>query len=186
MTDASKTTVKPLLISVAIAAIVLVFAVLPSEFGIDPTGFGRLTGLSALSHEEMETSNYTETAEGEIVSDTQVWTLLPFENLEYKYHLKEGQSLLFEWSATNPVEYDFHTDAIVDGEEISDSFMIETADGARGSYVAPYDGIHGIYFENRGAEDAEITLVTYGFYDEATLYRDGGVFSQPMNGEVSE
>ena len=183
MSDAPKGTLKSLLASVAAALVVLVFAVWPAEFGFDPTGFGRLTGLSALSNEQMETSNYNETDTGRIVTDTQTWELLPFENFEYKYHLLEGQSLLFDWSATGEVEYDFHTDAVVGGEEISDSFVIATGTGGRGSYVAPYDGIHGIYFENRGADAVTVTLTAHGFFDEATLYRDGQVFRETVQGE---
>ena len=131
----------------------------------------------------METANYNETDTGRIRQDTQTWEILPFENLEYKYHLLEGQSLLFDWSSTGDVEYDFHTDAMVEGEEISDSFAIETGSGAKGSYVAPYDGIHGIYFENRGGEAVTVTLTAYGFFDEATLFRDGQVFTETVQGE---
>jgi len=35
--------------SLVVAVILLVLVVLPAEYGIDPTGFGRLTGLSALA-----------------------------------------------------------------------------------------------------------------------------------------
>ena len=37
------------------ALILLVLVVLPAEYGIDPTGFGELTGLDALSSEAYET-----------------------------------------------------------------------------------------------------------------------------------
>jgi hypothetical protein len=173
----------PLAISVAVALVLLVLVVLPAEFGRDYTGFGRLTGLMSLSDEQMETANYNETAIGEIASDTQVWELLPYENLEYKYHLEEGQSLIFDWSSTGLVEYDFHTDAMIDGEEVSDSFMVSSDRNARGSYVAPYAGIHGIYFENRGRDPVTITLTTFGFYNKAILFRDGGEFSETFTGE---
>ncbi|WP_022693591.1 hypothetical protein [Ponticaulis koreensis] len=186
MNETTRGTLLPLLFSIIVAAVVLVLAVLPAEFGVDPTGFGRASGLMALSNEEMETTNYNEAGEADIRSDRQVWTIAPYENFEYKYHLLEGQSLLFDWSATAEVEYDFHTDAMIDGEEVSDSFAISAGTGARGSYVAPYDGIHGIFFENRGADDVEITLLTYGFYDEATLFRDGGVYEDQINGEGTE
>ena len=40
----------------------------------------------------------------------------------------------------------------------------------RGSYVAPYAGIHGIYFENRGRDAGHDHAHEHiGFYDEATL-----------------
>lgn len=182
----NRSVLTPLAFSIIAALIILVLAVLPAEFGKDYTGFGRLTGLSALSDTHLETTNYNETAAGQIVSDTQTWELLPFENLEYKYRLDEGQSLIFDWSSTGPVEYDFHTDAIIDGEEVSDSFMIASASAATGSYVAPYTGIHGIYFENRGRDAVTINLRTYGFYDEATLFRDGRVLATKIEGESNQ
>lgn len=173
----------PLLASGGAALVVLVFAVWPAEFGFDPTGFGRLTGLSALSEEPAQADLYNKVDEGELAFDTKTWTLEPYENLEYKYTLKKGAGMLFNWSATAPVEYDFHTDAMIDGEEVSDSFDIAKSDGESGSYVAPYDGIHGIFFENLSTEPVQITLTTRGFYTAATLFREGGEIPQPINGE---
>lgn len=182
-TEAQTNPVKPLLLSAGAALVVLVFAVWPAEFGFDPTGFGRLTGLSVLSNEQMETALYQEVENGEISFDTKSWTLLPYENLEYKYTLEEGASLIFDWTASAPLHSDFHTDAIIDGEEVSDSFTIITTDGKSGSYTAPYQGIHGWFWENLSTEPVEITLTSRGFYTAATLFRDGGEIPQPINGE---
>ena len=49
MNETTRGTLLPLLFSILVAAIVLVLAVLPAEFGVDPTGFGRASGLVALS-----------------------------------------------------------------------------------------------------------------------------------------
>jgi len=38
--------------SAAVATVLTIFAVLPAEFGRDPTGFGKLTGLIKLSEHE--------------------------------------------------------------------------------------------------------------------------------------
>lgn len=173
----------PLAISGAAALVVLVFAVWPAEFGFDPTGFGKMTGLSALSEETAQADLYNTVEDGEMAFDTKTWTLLPYESFEYKYTMKEGAGMIFSWSATAPVEYDFHTDAMIDGEEVSDSFDISKSDGVSGSYVAPYDGIHGIYFANLSTETVNITLTTRGFYTAATLFRDGGEIPLPINGE---
>lgn len=183
MSEKASNPLIPLAISGGAALVVLVFAVWPAEFGFDPTGFGRMTGLSALSEETAQADLYNTVEEGEIAFDMKRWTLLPYESLEYKYTLKEGAGFVFDWSATAPVEYDFHTDAMVDGEEVSDSFDISKSDGVAGSYVAPYDGIHGIYFANLSTDTVEITLTSRGFYTAATLFRDGGEIPQPINGE---
>lgn len=183
MADTATNPVKPLLLSGAAGLVVLVFAVWPAEFGFDPTGFGKLTGLSALSNEPAQTELYNTVEDGQIAFDTKSWELLPYEAFEYKYTMVEGAGMVFSWTATAPVEYDFHTDAMVDGEEVSDSFDISKSDGVSGSYVAPYDGIHGIYFENLSTEPVQITLTTRGFYTAATLFRDGGEIPLPINGE---
>lgn len=183
MAETKRSPIKPLLFSAAAALIVLVLAVWPAEFGFDPTGFGRLTGLSALSEDSAQTELYHEVENGEMMSDQKTWTLLPYENLEYKYTLKEGASLIYTWSASAPIDYDFHTDAEIDGEEVSDSFMISESDGVSGSYTAPYQGIHGWYWENLSTEPIEISLSSRGFYTAATLFRDGGEIPQPITGE---
>ncbi|MAK59892.1 MAG: hypothetical protein CMK09_02830 [Ponticaulis sp.] len=183
MSEVQTNPIKPLLFSAAAAAVVLVFAVWPAEFGFDPTGVGKLTGLKALSDQPAQTELYNTVEGGEISFDTKTWELLPFESFEYKYTMKEGAGMVFSWTATAPVEYDFHTDAMMDGEEISDSFEISKSDGVSGSYVAPYDGIHGIFFENLSTEPVEVTLTTRGFYTAATLFRDGGEIPMPINGE---
>jgi len=40
--------VRSTLVALAVAALLLVTVVLPAEYGIDPTGIGRLTGLAEM------------------------------------------------------------------------------------------------------------------------------------------
>ena len=62
----------------------------------------------------------------------------------------------------------------------SDSFERASAQtGARGSYRAPYGGIHGWYWENKGDQPVTITLQTAGFYSQARMFSDTGS-SEPM------
>ena len=42
-----------------------------------------------------------------------------------------------------------------------------------GSYTAPFDGVHGWYWENLTDSPVTITLRTAGFYADAALYRHG-------------
>ena len=46
--------IRSTVIAVAIATVILITAVLPAEFGIDPTGIGKLIGLSKMG--EIKTS----------------------------------------------------------------------------------------------------------------------------------
>jgi hypothetical protein len=52
------------LIALAVAVLVLVTAVLPAEFGIDPTGVGRLLGLTNLSQGATRTLQITDVVGG--------------------------------------------------------------------------------------------------------------------------
>lgn len=119
------------IIAAAIAAVVLVTAVLPAEYGIDPTGTGKLLGLTDLHQpqenavqaastdgfantEAIATSLSTVAAKGEeraltitarqnaaYRSDTMEVTLPPGKGLEVKTHLAKGQALVYTWKTTN-------------------------------------------------------------------------------------
>lgn len=50
----SKQLLRSTIIAIIIAAVVLVTAVLPSEYGIDPTGIGRMLGLTEMGNIKMQ------------------------------------------------------------------------------------------------------------------------------------
>lgn len=58
----TKKIVKATIIALVIGIILLVTAVLPAEYGIDPTGAGKMLGFSKL-HQSVENSNLTSTGE---------------------------------------------------------------------------------------------------------------------------
>ncbi len=82
--------VKATVLALAVAAVVLLVAVLPAEYGIDPTGAGRLLGLNALA-----TGAGTAIAAQEqpYNTDTAEFVLGSYETVEYKYRLASGASL---------------------------------------------------------------------------------------------
>ena len=87
--------------------------------------------------------------------------------------------MVFSWEATGPVEFDFHAEP--DDEGLSEaSFDIGSAGSRRGTFVAPFSGIHGWYWENRGLEPVTVTLKAEGFFTEATEYRGGFPTKQPI------
>ena len=90
--------------------------------------------------------------------------------MEFKYELDSGATMLYAWKADNFVEYDFHTEPEGKPSSASDSFDKGQASQRRGSYTAPYNGIHGWYWENTSNRDVTVVLETAGFYDEATLF----------------
>ncbi len=164
--------------AILIAGTVLVMAVLPAEFGIDPLGVGRALGLQELadaSEGPLEAQTMAHRA------DTVEFVLGPFQSLEYKYRLAEGNSMIYSWQATGALVYDMHADPDnMEGEEFVESFDKATATTSMGTYHAPFTGIHGWFWENRTFEEVVLRLHSAGFYEGTILFRDGGVFEQTL------
>ena len=98
-------------------------------------------------------------------TDTATFTLGPYEYIEYKYRLEKGASMLYSWTATAPVKHDFHGD-----EEGKSAVSFDKKDRreGHGAFTAPFNGIHGWYWENPGAGTITVKLDTAGFYSAAT------------------
>lgn len=96
--------------------------------------------------------------------------LTPGQFVEYKFNLKTGATMVFNWTATGPLEVDFHT--VPDGKPISasETFIRGTFSKGQGTYRAPYPGLHGWYWNNAGKEDVKIILNASGFFTEARMF----------------
>ena len=154
-------------IALLTAAVVLLVAVLPAEYGLDPLGTGRALGLLALAQVRPIAPQ-----SGEYRLDSAELLVHPSEWVEYTYRLEEGGSMLFSWQATGPVSYNFHSRPDGAPPGYAESFDQQETDQAHGTYMAPFSGIHGWYWENRGATELTITLTTAGFYSRAQEARD--------------
>ena len=82
------------------------------------------------------------------VSDEIVFTLEPFESIEYKY-VGDGQSLIFSWEADGEVVFDFHSEE--EGTDPEDAVTFDAGRSASesGTYVAPFAGIPVVLGESR-------------------------------------
>ena len=49
-----------------------------------------------------------------------------------------------------------------------------------GSFHAPFTGIHGWFWENRGSSTITINLYSSGFYVNSTVFRDGGSYEREL------
>ena len=163
---------KATLISIIVAVIALFTLVLPAEYDLDPLGTGTLLGLTGLSRSGPvalvdQTTPYRH--------EQRVFELSPFESVEYKYRLEAGASLVFSWQATGEVVFDFHAEP--DGAEAgyAEGFAQGRDVAGHGTYTAPFPGIHGWFWENRGTEVVIVTLHAASFSDGAKEYRDNDV-----------
>ena len=163
-------------VALAIAVVVLVVAVLPAEYGIDPLGTGRALGLTALAgvNEAAPAAPVApEPRQTALAQDTYTVELRPFEAVEYKYRLEQGRGLVYEWTTTAPVEWDFHGEPDGAPARYSESYEKGHSGSSRGVFIAQKSGIHGWFWENQGEGRITVTLKTSGFYTTSTEFRDG-------------
>ena len=160
-----------------VAAVILVAAVLPAEFGRDPLGTGKALGLLDLYAGAAEpvpppAAPPSDTPPMTMFKvDSVAFTLRPSEGFEYKYRIEKGGGLVYAWTATRPVNYEFHGEH--DGAGLGVAVSYEKSAGTRGSgsFTAPASGIHGWFWENTTDEAITLTLTSSGFYRWADEFR---------------
>ncbi len=155
------------------ALLILVAIVLPVEYNLDPLGSGRLLKLVYLG-EDQDDPVLRETVAYRV--DRVEFELSPFESVEYKYGLAKDQALVFAWQATGEVVSDLHSEPAIGPPGYAESFDQVRATNASGAYIAPFTGLHGWFWENRGEANATVRLETAGYYDRAVEYRGGAQF----------
>mgnify|MGYP000079562162 CR=1 FL=1 len=160
-----------------VALLVLLVAVVPAEYGSDPLGTGRLLGLNALANGENPLEEQIEAYR----EDSVEFILEPFQSVEYKYHLDLDAPLVFNWHADGAVYYDMHAEPAGLGEEGVQSFKQATGDSQTGSFHAPFAGIHGWFWENRGRSTVTVTVNAAGYFYASTVFRDGGDYERAID-----
>src|SRR5688500_7705880 len=170
------------------AGLILVMFILPAEYGVDPLGTGALVGLTELGAtaqqvEALESSAATNTAQAATIvvgqespfkSETVDFPIAPGQGMEYKYRLDKGESLLYSWKATGPVNVEFHAEP--DGAPRGYAQTYEKTDrqtAASGTLTAPFPGIHGWYWENTTDQPITVTLTSAGYYNLSHEFRSG-------------
>jgi hypothetical protein len=149
-----------------VAALVIAFGfILPAEYQIDPTGFGKITGLTKMGQGASTASttaahSYTQAFRNDHVD----LTLFPGMDYEYKVRMKQGEVLVYSWTADGVYEYDFHGESDKDpGNAVS--YKAGNAAESHGSLIAPFQGIHGWYRKNNGTKPQVIKLKMAGQYE---------------------
>ena len=173
-TPSNKNIIFAIVSALAIGVIVLFAAILPAEFGIDPLGIGNLTGLTELSRSESPFEEQLEYHRSDYVE----FELGPFQSVEYKYTMDLDAPLVFTWIANDEVYYDMHAEPAGLGEEFAESFEQGNDVSRTGSFHAPFAGIHGWFWENRGSRTINVKLYAAGFFLDSTVFRDGGDYSR--------
>ncbi len=173
------------------AAVIAVLFVLPAEMHLDPTGFGRLTGLTRLAGPKTETipAGVTKGGGGAIATPARYYPTafrsdvidIPLASsetdnlhseLEYKVRMKPGDTLVYSWAVTgiaNPEEFysDFHGETPAQGQTPAKVVEYRQATGlsSNGALTAPIAGVHGWYLQNQAVGAAVVHLKLSGFYE---------------------
>lgn len=172
-------------VAILVSGLTLVIAVLPAEYGVDPVGIGRRMGLMAMADVEEQLASFQaargEDAPGQTTvvpqergyqHETIEFPLGPREFVEYKYRLEKGESLLYSWKATEPVEFEFHAEPDGAPRGYAETYEKKGATAAAsGTLTAPFTGIHGWYWENVTDRLVTVTLTAAGFYSMSHEYR---------------
>ena len=174
-----RTLIKATLVAIGVAAILIVVAILPGEYGIDPTGIGRAIGLTqmgelkaaAVRAEADDATGMTRAADvlataGDAVrADTIRVALQPGQGREVKLVMRGDATAEYRWTTDRgTVGYEIH------GEEVGGAsayVSYEAASGAwsgQGALVAAFDGRHGWYWENQSDAPLTVTLIASGAY----------------------
>lgn len=111
--------------------------------------------------------------------DSREITLGPAEGMEIKYNMKKGAGLVYSWTTSAPVFFEFHGEpdlkpAGKEGTDYYESYELDDKKGrdqSHGTFVAPSTGIHGWFWENKSDKPVTLKLVSAGFFDWITQNR---------------
>ena len=184
---------KATVLAVIVAGVVLVSAVLPAEFGIDPTGLGKMLGLTALNNSNAQAASLPSVAvkpakgmespgpvtpqpEGLVIkskipyrSDEMSITLKPGEGTEIKVTMRKGEQLVYNWASEGgPVNVDLHGEKTNDDANSISYWKGMQLTSDQGIFIAPYDGTHGWFWRNRSDNPVTVKVRASGFYEKFT------------------
>ena len=180
-------------ISLIIAAAILVAAVLPAEFGIDPTGIGKTLGFTKMTAPVTATAPViapvapvatipdpvvaATVAQAQTVtvtksavpfrSDEISLTIQPTEGVEVKATMRKGEQFVFNWEVEGgKVNFDMHGEPPNAGNKFTSYWKDKEQASAQGTFVAPFDGTHGWFWRNRGDKPVTVKVKVSGFYEK--------------------
>lgn len=175
----------------AICAVAILFTiVLPAEYGVDPTGAGRVLGLTEMGEIKMELQEEAEQdrllhgqqekssgllnrlldvliASAHAAQDREEnikFTLAPGESAEIKLVMRVGDSARYEWQASGGrINFDLH------GHGKGKSATYKKGRGAtadQGEITAQFDGEHGWFWRNRDKKAVTVSIKVVGSFSK--------------------
>jgi hypothetical protein len=184
--------VKSVAVAVVGAALILLVVVLPAELGVDPTGIGKLLGLTDMrtptrtiqvkdvigGNEKYRTAQIPNPMDPlplpnpavaqikptEPRKDTKTITLGPGQETEIKAILDAAQVIVYSWKAQGGAVYtDFHGHEPGAGDAFVRYEEQQSGTEGHGSLVAPFAGEHGWFWQNISEQPVTISLEVTGY-----------------------
>ncbi len=155
-------------VALTVALIILFVAILPTEYGVDPTGIGKALGFSGLVESKTgaaDTAPRYQAQSGTYKQNMVELRLAPHQGFEYKFIIEQGGVMLFSWTASKEIEYEFHGEPRGREGYFESYEKKDAAKDEHGSFVASFPGTHGWYFKNNTSNMATVTLTTSGYYE---------------------
>jgi hypothetical protein len=114
-------------------------------------------------------------ANTKFVADHWEYELQPYENIEMKYRLAQGQPMIFSWRASAPVHVDMHSVPDQGGNDATESFLIADDTPSQAAvYVAPFTGIHGWFWQNQSLDNVTVTIDATGGFTGSVTFDSAG------------
>ncbi|WP_299572863.1 hypothetical protein [uncultured Shewanella sp.] len=188
--QSTATLIKACVIAVLTGSVVLLIAILPAEYNIDPTGLGSAAGLTKIA----QATNYKDGNVPEMTQSKDIEKLVIIDaptvseikqnridagtradviditipankGLEYKLLLNQHGHFEYEWKTDGTaLFFDFHGEPQGDTTGYYESYAITTSNQMKGSLVTPFAGNHGWYWKNNTSSPVTVTLTTKGTY----------------------
>jgi hypothetical protein len=189
---------KSIVVALVAALVILVLVVLPAEYDIDPTGLGRMMGLTDLS-KPSRTLQVKDVIGGNekireiavpdpgkptplpnpavsqiktVEAQTRTMTIHidPDLGTEIKAIMDPAQVIIYSWTSDHDVYTDFHGHDPSAGEGFVRYEEQQSGHEGHGSLVAPFSGEHGWYWLNLSDKPTTITLKITGYFRDIKDY----------------
>ena len=172
------------LAAVVVVALLGVAVVMPAETDRDPSGLGRMIGLSemgrikvalakdaaadsgAIQSRAAEAERTVTSVSGSRWRDSLTVTLQPAQGIEVKMSMRASEKAFYVWTTDGgDVYFNMHGEPPnAPKDYAAHRYGKGTSTADTGELVAAFDGVHGWFWRNRTEQPVKITLKTGGEY----------------------
>ena len=172
------------LAAVVVMALLGVAVVMPAETDRDPSGLGRMIGLSEMGRIKVALAKDAAADSGAIQSgaaqaertvtsvsgsrwrDSLTVTLQPAQGIEVKMSMRTSERAFYAWTTDGgDVYFNMHGEPPnAPKDYAAHRYGKGTSTADTGELVAAFDGVHGWFWRNRTEQPVKISLKTGGEY----------------------